>query len=901
MSPRGAQKTGTAQNLGRERNAARAAEHSDTAEEIRLLMVEDVETDAELAVYELGRAGLSCTMQRVETEPEFLRELHAFAPHLILCDFSLPGFDGMSALALARERSPEVPFIFVSGTIGEELAIESLKRGATDYVLKTNLARLAPAVKRALQQAADRAKSTRAEAELAAVRERTESIFDSLREVVWSVLPAQRQTVYTNAATRSVFGRSPDEFRKDPALWIECVHPEDRERVRDAWSRVLAGHPMDLEYRIVHRDGAVRWIRNRARRVKNTALREVRIDGIASDITERKLQEEKIQRLSRIERVLSGVNSAIARVRERDALLREACRVAVEDGGFPLVWVGLAGREALDIRPHVWVGEARGLLDSFRLSGREDAGERRGATPLAPRGGKPVVVNDVANDERLAHRQQALAAGFRSLAVLPLAVDDETIGTLNFCSRECGFFTPDELKLLLDLAGDVSFALGAIAREEKLNYFAHYDVLTALPNRHLFHQRVDQFVLAAQQSNAKVALMVLDLERFSVVNGTLGRRAGDDVLEEVAARLRQALGERHPVARLGADIFGVVLAGITDAAEAAQLFDRCILPAVAAPFSAAGQELRPTLKSGIALFPADAGNAEELFRNAEAALKKAKSSGERYLFYAPQMNARVAEKLKLENRLRIAVAEEQFVLHYQPKVEIATNRITGLEALIRWRSPDIGMVPPNDFIPLLEETGLILDVSKWVLKRALKDACRWRAASRDAPRVAVNISPLNLREQNFATEVTRIARHEGADVLQLDLEITESLIMENIEQSIAKLEAIKAAGIGIAIDDFGTGYSSLSYIARLPVDALKIDRSFIAGMTTSPHNMTIVSTIISLAHCLNLKVVAEGVETGEQLQLLRLLRCDEMQGYVFSPPLPAEEVERLIAGQVETR
>jgi diguanylate cyclase (GGDEF)-like protein/PAS domain S-box-containing protein len=862
------------------------------AEEIKLLIVEDVPTDAELAVRELRRAGLSCKVMRVDTEADYLRQLEAFVPELILCDFSLPRFDGLSALALARDRHPELPFIFVSGAIGEEVAVESLKRGATDYVLKTNLARLGSAVRRALQQAQDRRDRAKTEAELAAIRERTNSIFDSLRDVVWSVSPGRKQMIYVNAATREIFGRPPEDFIADPKLWFEIVHPDDRQRVRDAWERVVAGEPDDIEYRILHRDGTIRWVRNRARRLRGAG--EARIDGTASDITEHKRQEQKILRLSRIERVLSGVNSAIVRIRDRDELLREACRIAVEDGGFALAWVGLIDRASLEIHPHVWVGEEHGFLRMIRLSAREDVLQGRGASGLAIRSGKPVVVNDVANDERLVHREETLKSGFRSFVVLPLCVDAEPIGSLHFHARDAGFFDQDELKLLLDLAGDISLGLAAMAKEEQLNYLAYYDALTGLANRQLFHERVDQFVLTAQQTRSKVALLVLDLQRFGIINDTLGRHAGDAVLKQVAQRLRSALDDQHPVARLGADTFGIVLAGVDDDADIAHILEQKIVASISEPFSVAGQELRPSIKCGIALFPGDGTNAEELFRNAEAALKNAESSGDKYLFYAPQMNARVAQKLSLENRLRIAVLEEQFVLHYQPKVDIASNCITGLEALIRWCSPELGMVPPNDFVPLLEETGLILEVGKWVLKRAANDYRRWERAGLNPPRIAVNISPLNLREANFANEVKELAAHEGGSVLQLDLEITESLIMENIEHSISKLETIKTAGIGIAIDDFGTGYSSLSYIARLPVNSLKIDRSFIAGMTSSAHNMTIVSTIISLAHCLNLKVVAEGVETKEQLQLLRLLRCDEMQGYLFSPPLPGDEIEHLI-------
>jgi diguanylate cyclase (GGDEF)-like protein/PAS domain S-box-containing protein len=859
------------------------------ADEIRLLIVEDLETDAELAVRELHKGGVPSRVLRVETEPDYVRALQEFMPDLVLCDYTLPRFDGMSALTLARERRPDLPFIFLSGTIGEEIAIESLQRGATDYVLKANLARLAPAVRRALQQAQDRTKSKAAEAELASVRDRTNSIFDSLRDVVWSISPLRKEIIYISSATRELFGRPPQDFIAHPALWFDCVHPEDRNAVRQASKRLIAGEPIDMEYRIVHRDGSVRWVHNRARFIPPRGMQEARVDGIVSDITERKRQEAKILRLSRMERVLSGVNSAIVRIRDRDQLLREACRVAVDEGNFALAWVGLLDRKTHAIRAEAWVGDERGFLSSM-----ERWPDVRGAAMLTA---GPLVVNDIAASAVSSHRDESLRRGFASYATLPLTVEKQIIGSFNLYSRESGVFDEDELRLLLDLAGDVSFALAAMAREEKLNYLAYYDALTGLPNRQLFQQRVDQLLATTPQVNGTVALLALDLQRFGLINTTLGRHAGDAVLKEVAQRLRRALDDRYPVARLGADVFGVALAAGEAGVDVAHTVERTIVPAVSGPLSISGHELRVAPRCGIAVFPGDARHAGDLLRNAEAALENAKSSGEKYLFYAPHIHARVAEKLHLENRLRVALAVDEFVVHYQPKVDVSSNRITGLEALLRWRSPERGIVPPNDFITLLEETGLILDVGRWVLKQAMKDYCAWQAAGLNPPRIAVNLSALNLREASVVTEVKQLVEQQGGSPLGLDLEITESLIMDDVERSIAKLESIQAAGIGIAIDDFGTGYSSLGYIARLPVNAVKIDRSFIAGMTASPHNMTIVATIISLAHCLNLKVVAEGVETREQLEALRRLRCDEMQGFLFSRALPPDEIRRLISAR----
>jgi EAL domain-containing protein (putative c-di-GMP-specific phosphodiesterase class I) len=304
-------------------------------------------------------------------------------------------------------------------------------------------------------------------------------------------------------------------------------------------------------------------------------------------------------------------------------------------------------------------------------------------------------------------------------------------------------------------------------------------------------------------------------------------------------------------------------------------------------------EIQVNFTGGIAVFPADGNDAETLYPNAEAALKKAKSSNEQYLFYQPEMTVRIAETLQLEGKLRQALNKEQFVLHYQPKIDTKNHQITGLEALIRWNDPETGLVPPGKFIPILEETGLILDVGMWALDRAASDYRQWQKLIKTVPRIAVNVSSIQLRQKDFVAQVEQAIRRSGKAV-PIDIELTESLIMTDIEDNITKLKAIRMAGLGVDIDDFGTGYSSLSYIAKLPIDALKIDRSFIMNMTTQPESMTIVSTIITLAHALQYKVIAEGVETEEQAKFLTLLKCDEMQGFLFSKPLPPDEIFELL-------
>ena len=857
--------------------------------ELRVLVVEDVPTDAELALRELKKAGMACKTVRAETRADYLRHLDGFTPDIILSDFALPHFDGMSALALAREKCPDVPFIFVSGTMGEETAIESLKSGATDYILKTNLARLAPAVQRALREARDHV--ARREAEL---------MFKGLLEYAADaqvIVDGQGGIVLVNLRTEKMFGYRRDEMLGQPvhALLPSALHAAHAAHLeayfKDPHPRAM-GAGMELRGR--RKDGSEFPIEVSLGPLQTPG--GILISAAVRDVTKRKAQEARIIRLNRVYSVLSGINGAIVRIKDRKELLREVCRIAVEDGGFKLAWVGLLDRKTLDIRPNTWMGDGQEFLDCMRLSAREDVPGGRGVSGRAIRARAMMVVNDVANDERLAYREETLRSGFGSFVVLPLLVESEPIGSLYFYAADTGFFDQSEIKLLAELAGDISFALEHIEKSEKLDYLAYYDALTGLPNLQLFNERASQSVHSAQHDNSQVALVMFDLQRFSIINDTLGRTAGDAVLKEVSARVRHVLQERHLLARIGADLFAILLVDIKDAAGVAHILEREIMDAVSQPFSVGGQELRPSIRCGVALFPEDGADADVLFRNAEAARKKARESGDRYLFYAPQMNAMVAERLDLENRLRIAIANEQFVLHYQPKVNIVSNRVVGLEALIRWQSPGLGLVPPHRFIPLLEETGMILDVGRWALRQAVRDSRQWVAKGLKPPRIAVNISSQQLRQKDFAEEVKEIIVRGGGETPAIDLEITESLIMENIEQCSAKLDVLKSAGIGIAIDDFGTGYSSLSYLARLPVSSLKIDRSFIVDMTNNPDHMAIVSTIISLAHSLNLTVIAEGVETQEQLNLLKLLKCDEMQGYLFSKPLPAAEVVAKFGG-----
>jgi EAL domain-containing protein (putative c-di-GMP-specific phosphodiesterase class I) len=349
-------------------------------------------------------------------------------------------------------------------------------------------------------------------------------------------------------------------------------------------------------------------------------------------------------------------------------------------------------------------------------------------------------------------------------------------------------------------------------------------------------------------------------------------------------------GDANLLARIDADHFAVVLPGIKTDDNLAQQIENLMAAFLEHQFILNEAVFRIGIKVGIALFPDDGSDADILFKNAEAALKKAKQSGDRYLFHTQKMTESVAGKLALENQLRQAIDNEEFVLYYQPKVNLVSGKVTSAEALIRWNDPRTGLVQPGQFIPILEETGLIYEVGRWALHQAIRDYQRWRAAGLPAVRIAVNVSPLQLRTINFIDEIRQVIALDLHAAEGLELEITESLIMDNVEQNITRLQAIRAMGITIAIDDFGTGFSSLNYLAKLPVDTLKIDRTFVIEMD-APEGLALVSTIIMVAHALKLKVVAEGVETEKQSRQLLSLNCDEMQGFLFSKPVPAEIFE----------
>ena len=714
-------------------------------------------------------------------------------------------------------------------------------------------------------------------------------------ELVSLMLDQDGRITYCNDYLLRLTGWARDELLGRD--WFALFVASEPDRVKVTFLELLTngkstGH---FENEIVTRTGERRLIRWSNTVLYSTAGEVTGTASIGEDITDYKEAEKKIRRLNRVYAVLSGINTLIVRVRSRDELFREACQIAVKHGLFRTAWIGVVDSEAMKIEPMASAGADAAFMEVLkdRFSLHDNASAEGSMSVRAVREKRAILFNDLRTEPTMVLTKDRLERGILSMAFLPLLVQDTAVGVLALYADEAVFFDDEGMALLNELAGDIGFALDHLAKEERLNYLAYYDEITGLPNRTLFLERVGQLLRVRNGEKNSTALALVDIARFRIINDTLDRRAGDELLKLVAQRMQQSQVGFDTVARVGINCFGIALHDPRDAGSVARSVEQLLRDCFAKPFQLRGSDLRIAGKAGIALYPADGDEAETLFRNAEAALKRAKGSAESLMFYAPAMNTRVTETLNLESRLRTALELDQFVLHYQPKVDLSSRKLTGVEALIRWNDPESGLVAPAQFIPILEETGLIYDVGRWALRQVQEDSLRWRLAGLAPVRVAVNVSPLQLRHGGFVDEVRKVMGTDPLAAVELELEITESVIMEDVNHSISSLREIRAMGITIAIDDFGTGFSSLGYLAKLPVDTLKIDRSFVVDMTAGPQGLALVSTIISLAHALKLKVVAEGVETEEQARLLQLLSCDEMQGYLFSKPLPREALESL--------
>jgi diguanylate cyclase (GGDEF)-like protein/PAS domain S-box-containing protein len=799
--------------------------------------------------------------------------------------------------------------------------------------------------------------------------ERFRQLAENIQEVFWMTDPSKNRMLYVSPAYEKIWGRRCADLYENPTAWLEAIHPDDRERVRQAALTKQISGAYNEEYRIVRPDGTKRWIQDRAFPILDDTGKPYRITGIAEDITERKLAEDQTRQLS------SAVEQTADSVIITDAhgviqYINSACQSVT--GYSPEETIGnnprllKSGQHPPEFYQRLWETITRGEVFRERFINRRKDGslyhEEKTITPLKDARGE--ITHFVSTGKDITQRVEAEKTLRESNELLE-RIFDSTHFCLAYLDRDfnfirvnraygktCGYppeyfpgknhfrlyphreneaifrrvvqtgepFTtiakpfefPDHpewgvtywdwtLHPLKDDAGNVEAVLFVLLdvterrrTEEQLNALAYYDALTGLPNRQQLYDHLQWAMKEAAGRERLVAILFLDLDRFKNINDTLGHDVGDALLKEVAARLRTSVRPGDIISRLGGDEFTIVLANVAhldDATRVAQKLLDHFLP----PFRIAGRDLFVSPSIGITLYPFDGNNAEDLIKNADIAMYHAKELGRNnFQFYTPELNVRAARRLELETGLRRALERDEFVLHFQPLVKMDSGRIAGMEALLRWQHPEYGLIPPMEFIPLAEETGLIVPIGEWVLRAACAQIKAWHDAGFPGMHVAVNLSSVQLQQKNFVDVVKRALRDTGLEPRYLDLELTETLLMQDMETAEAILKELHVLGVLFSLDDFGTGYSSLSYLKRFPIDFLKIDRSFVRDIVHDRYGAGIVRAIIVMAHTLGIKVIAEGVETAGHFRFLRQQGCDISQGYYCSRPLATESFTELL-------
>ena len=680
---------------------------------------------------------------------------------------------------------------------------------------------------------------------------------------------------YVNSRFTQVTGYSLEEVRGKNPLILQSGQ-QSPEVYKELWQTITSGSEWRGEFHHKKKNGEFYWASASVSPIRNSEGVITNFLALEEDITERKLTEAALREIAQ------GRSAATGMAFFRSLVLHLAKTLGVEyaligeltgDAKENIITVAMCvhGKIVENVKYHLAKTPCENIVET--------------SLRCYPHGVRQLFPNDCI----------LVREGIESYCGTPLYDSEgKVLGLLVVMDTKP---MRDEylVKSMLQI-----FAVRAAAElerkriEEKMNHMAFHDPLTDLPNRRLFFDRVTQELANTRLNRSKLVVLFLDLDRLKLINDTLGHIVGDRLLRGVGERLRNCVGKGNTVARLGGDEFAVLLPGITDV-EAAIAVAREIIDTIKEPWILDGQELYITTSIGISLYPNDGENAEILLKHADTAMYRAKQQGRNnYRLYNPAMEANNFEQLALNNSLSRAAEREELLVFYQPKVNINTGEIIGMEALVRWKHPEQGLVSPDRFIPLAEETGLIVSIGEWVLRTACAQNKAWQEAGFPPMRVAVNTSVCQLQQPNFVETVAWVLRETGLDSQWLELEITESAIMEDLDFMIKVLSELREMGILIAIDDFGTGYSSLNYLKRFPINALKIDRTFIHDLIANPNDAAIASAIIAMAQSLGLEVIAEGVETEEQLNFLQQRQCDKMQGYLFGKPMPAETFETLL-------
>jgi diguanylate cyclase (GGDEF)-like protein/PAS domain S-box-containing protein len=806
----------------------------DATQPLRTLIIEDSEDDTLLLVDQLEvEGGRPVDWQRVETEQALTEALRQHWD-IVLSDYTMPHFSGMRALEVVRQHDLDLPFIFVSGTIGENTAVLAMKSGAQDYVMKDNLTRLVPAVERELEDAQLRRERRQTEEMLRKLSQVVEQAADSVvitdpNGCIEYVNPAfERLTGYTRA----------EAVGKRPSILKSGRH--DKAFYQVIWQTVLRGDIFMGTLVNRKKNGELFYEDKVIAPLKDEQGCITHLVSTGRNITERVKAEEARAQLAAI---LEATTDLVA------ILEPGGCLRYLNNAGYRLL--------GLDLKTDI----------------------------------SKVCLSDLF-PERITHQLQNEA--------LPIAYRTGTWSGETALRRIDEIEVPVSQVLLVhhDASGKVEY-LSTIARdiserkrfEAELQHQATHDLLTGLPNRVLLMDRLSAEMERARHTNNLVAVLFLDIDNFKRINDSLGHAVGDTLIQQISDRLQATLRPNDTIARQGGDEF-VIIAGELQRSENALVMLRKIHAAFDRPMSLGIQETYITFCTGIAIYPHDGTSVEELLRNAGTAMYRAIMAGHnQYRFYAPDMNARSHELLMLETDLRLALKRNEFVVYYQPQAELTTGRIVAMEALIRWRHPQRGLVPPAGFVSMLEESGLIMLAGEWILNQACAE---YKEMGLQGMRLSVNVSASQFNDPELLHKVCSVMRRDNIPPDVLELEMTENTIMQDPEAAAEILKKLRALGVRIAIDDFGTGYSSLSYLKRFPLDALKIDQGFVRDLTHDVNDAAIVEASITLGKKLGLEVVAEGVETQEQFDFLRVHDCDLAQGYHVSRPLRKNEMMDLL-------
>ena len=694
----------------------------------------------------------------------------------------------------------------------------------------------------------------RAEVDLVDAKQRLQLAMEASEVSIWDT-DLRTRRVYLSEGWAKLLGDPPGETRTTIEALVALAHPDEVATVVAASVAVMKGKAerYSEEHRVRTRSGEWRWVRSSGRVIeRDRSGRALRMAGTNVDITERKRAEEALR------------------------LSEDRLQYAVRGSGAGIWdWNTVEDRYYMSPRLKQMMG-----YEDAELPNRRDEFLRR----IHPED-RPSV-------------DEALRSHFSERTPYEIEYRLQRRDGSHIWIRSVGQAVWGADGRVLRFAGSTVEIDAQKRAEEKLAHLAHHDALTGLPNRNLLRDRLPQLLSRARRNRSNVGVMLIDLDRFKLVNDTLGHTVGDQLLVEVARRLLECTRGGDTVARLGGDEFAVLLPDMPDAQKARTVAQK-ILDRLAMPMHLDSHEVYVNASIGITVFPDDSEDQDTLIRNADVAMYSAKEQGRaNYMFFNAEMNRRTAQFLELESRLRQAQGRNEFILHYQPRVGVDSGRITGAEALLRWRPPGSAqLVAPADFVPLLEETGMIVPVGEWVLGSAIEQVRRWQAQGLGPVPVSVNVSPRQFQRRGLVPALRRLLGESGVSPKLIELEITETLVMMDTDYSVAAMREINALGVPLAIDDFGTGYSSLAYLKRFAIDRLKIDRSFIHDLASDADDAAIITAVIAMAHKLGFGVVAEGVETREQIEFLRACGCDEFQGNLFSPAVTVEQFEVLFAAQ----